>query len=147
MNIDNGDLISQPVLVDYFTLLPTSYSKPSVLRQEVFPLSLFTFLTFTFALLIVNLFTFQYFHSNFEGACSMSLHFSHCSLSLFSLLLSFFLPYTLPLFHFHIAIVSLSLCHCFTFSFHCFHFNFEGTCSVQTWSKPGVLPTIQLPSS
>ena len=47
VNIDNGDLISQPVLVDYFTLLPTSYTKPSVLRQEVFPLSLFTCLTFT----------------------------------------------------------------------------------------------------
>ena len=35
VNIDNGDLISQPVLVDYFTLLPTSYVKPNVLRQEV----------------------------------------------------------------------------------------------------------------
>ena len=43
VKIDNGDLISQPVLVDYFTLLPTSYVKPSVLRQEV-SLSLFSFL-------------------------------------------------------------------------------------------------------
>ena len=42
VNIDNGDLISQPVLVDYFTLLPTSYVKPSVLREEViFLLSFF----------------------------------------------------------------------------------------------------------
>ena len=35
VHIDNSDLISQPVLVDYFTLLPTSYVKPSVLREEV----------------------------------------------------------------------------------------------------------------
>ena len=35
VHLDNSDLISQPVLVDYFTLLPTSYVKPSVLREEV----------------------------------------------------------------------------------------------------------------
>ena len=42
VHIDNSDLISQPVLVDYFTLLPTGYVKPSVLREEViFLLSFF----------------------------------------------------------------------------------------------------------
>ena len=49
VNIDNGDLISQPVLVDYFTLLPTSYVKPNVLRQEVW-LSLFNFYFILFPL-------------------------------------------------------------------------------------------------
>ena len=35
LNIDNNDVISQPVLVDYLVLLPTDYVKPSVLRQQV----------------------------------------------------------------------------------------------------------------
>ena len=35
LNIDNRDVISQPILVDYLVLLPTKYVKPVVLRQEV----------------------------------------------------------------------------------------------------------------